>query len=149
MWDINEKDCDPRPPPHFPTTPLVEKHLWPLWASVITYSVCGTRQPSNLSHVQVSEAESKRKTWCMGPYTGVDYNNLILCQFQSRLQHIYHVNGQPPMPESTLPPGQGLWIWPLNSREASVSILASLLKEKNIDMIDIPFTAGLFWTSIR
>ncbi len=34
----------------------------------------------------------KRKTWCIGPYAGVDYN-LILCPLQSRLQHIYH--GQP------------------------------------------------------
>jgi hypothetical protein len=52
----------------------------------------------------------------MGPYAGVDYN-LTLYPLQCRLQHIYH--GQPysradrnPMPESTLSPGQGLWIWP-------------------------------------
>jgi hypothetical protein len=54
----------------------------------------------------------------MGPYAGVDYDNLTLCALQSRLQHIYH--GQPytrvdlnPTPESTLSPSQGLWIWPL------------------------------------
>jgi hypothetical protein len=60
----------------------------------------------------------QRKTWCMGPFAGVDYN-LTLCPLQRRLLHIYH--GQP-MPESTLtlcqsclhPPSQGLWIWPMN-----------------------------------
>ncbi len=31
----------------------------------------------------------QRKTWCMGPSTGVDYN-LTLCRLQSRLQHINH-----------------------------------------------------------
>ncbi len=58
-----------------------------------------------------------RKTWCMWPYAGVDYN-LTLCPLQSRLQHICH--GHPygrvdlnPAPESTLFPSQGLWIWPL------------------------------------
>jgi hypothetical protein len=52
----------------------------------------------------------------MGPYAGVDFN-LTLYQLLSRLQHIYH--GQQyarvdlnPMPESTLSPSQGLWIWP-------------------------------------
>jgi hypothetical protein len=41
----------------------------------------------------VSEAESKEKhAWCMGHYSGVDYN-LTLRPFQSQLQHIYH--GQP------------------------------------------------------
>jgi hypothetical protein len=39
-----------------------------------------------------TEAESKEKTWCMGPYAGVDYN-LTLCALQSRLLHIHH--GQP------------------------------------------------------
>jgi hypothetical protein len=33
-------------------------------------------------------AKSK-KTWCMGPHAGVDYN-LTLCRLQSRLQHMYH-----------------------------------------------------------
>jgi hypothetical protein len=57
----------------------------------------------------------------MRPHAGVDYN-LTLCPLQSRLQHIYH--GQPyarvdliPMPESTLYPSQGLWIWPLDILE--------------------------------
>jgi hypothetical protein len=52
----------------------------------------------------------------MGPYAGVDYN-LTLCPLQSRLQYIYR--RQPyvgsdlnPIPESTLAPSQGLWIWP-------------------------------------
>jgi hypothetical protein len=52
----------------------------------------------------------------MGPYAGVDHN---LCP-QSRHQHIYH--GQPyarvdlnPMPELTLSPSQGQWIWTLAS----------------------------------
>jgi hypothetical protein len=56
----------------------------------------------------------QRKTWF---YAGIDYN-LTLCPLQSRLQHVYH--GQPyarvdlnPMPESTLSPSQGLWIWNL------------------------------------
>ena len=60
---------------------------------------------------ECSEAESK-KTWCMGPYAGVDYN-LTLCPLQSRLQNIYP--GQPyaivdlnPMPESTLSSSQVL-----------------------------------------
>jgi hypothetical protein len=56
----------------------------------------------------------------MGPYAGVDYN-LTLCPLQqSRLQHFYHghsatlCQSRPnPMPESTLSPNQGLWIWPL------------------------------------
>jgi hypothetical protein len=61
----------------------------------------------------------QRKTWCMGPYAGVDLN-LTLCPLQSRHQHIYH--GQPyarvdlnPMPELSLSPSQGLWIWTLVS----------------------------------
>jgi hypothetical protein len=29
----------------------------------------------------------QRKTWCVGPYAGVDYN-LTLCPLQSRLQHL-------------------------------------------------------------
>jgi hypothetical protein len=52
----------------------------------------------------------------MGPYAGID-NNITLCPLQSRLQHIY--KGQPyarvdlnPIPESTLSPSPGLWIWP-------------------------------------
>jgi hypothetical protein len=51
----------------------------------------------------------------MGPYAGVDYN-LTLCALQSRLQHIYQATHARvdlnPMPESTLSPSQGLWIWP-------------------------------------
>ena len=54
----------------------------------------------------------QRKTWCMRPYAGVDYN-LTLCP----LQHTYH--GQPnarvevnPIPESTLSPSQWLRILP-------------------------------------
>jgi hypothetical protein len=61
-----------------------------------------------------SEAESKEKTWSMGPCGGVDYN-LTLCPLQSRLQHTYHE--QPyarvnlnSMPESTLFSSQGLLI---------------------------------------
>ncbi len=34
----------------------------------------------------------QRKTWCMGPYAGVDYNP-TLRPLQSQFQHIYH--GQP------------------------------------------------------
>jgi hypothetical protein len=61
----------------------------------------------------------------MGPYAVADYN-LILC----RLQYIYH--GQPyarvdhnPMPESTLSPSQGLWIWPRFSEKSSLIQLQS------------------------
>jgi hypothetical protein len=51
------------------------------------------------------------KTWCMGPFAGVDYYR-TLCPFQSRLQHIYLGHGQPyarvdPKPTesvATLPP---------------------------------------------
>jgi hypothetical protein len=68
--------------------------------------------------IQVDKKESigriRRKTCCMGPYAGADYN-LFLCTLQSRLHHIYH--RQPyarvdlnPMPESTLSPSQGLTI---------------------------------------
>jgi hypothetical protein len=39
----------------------------------------------------------QRKTWCIGPYAGVDYN-LTLCLLQRRLQF----NMGNPMPESTL-----------------------------------------------
>jgi hypothetical protein len=63
----------------------------------------------------------------MGRYAGVDYNP-TLCPFQSRLQHIYH--GQKcqsidlnPMPESTLSPSQGLWIWPLDSHPRTNSVM--------------------------
>jgi hypothetical protein len=63
-----------------------------------------------------SRGRIQRKTWCMGPFAGVDYN-LTLCRLLSRLQHIHH--GQPhtwvdlnPIPESTLSPCQGLRIWP-------------------------------------
>ncbi len=39
---------------------------------------------SSLSYIHTccTEAESKEKTWCMGPYAGVDYN-LTLCPLQS------------------------------------------------------------------
>jgi hypothetical protein len=36
-----------------------------------------------------SRGRIQRKTWCPGPYAGVDYN-LTLCSLQSRLQHMYH-----------------------------------------------------------
>ncbi len=62
----------------------------------------------------------QRKTQSVEPYAGVDYN-LTLCPLRSRLQHIY--NGQPYvrvdlnlMPESTLSPCQGHWIWPRYGR---------------------------------
>jgi hypothetical protein len=62
---------------------------------------------------------NQSKAWFRGHYSGVDYN-LTLCTIQSRLQRIYQ--WQPyakvdlnPMPESTLSPTQGLWIWPLSA----------------------------------
>ena len=63
---------------------------------------------------RMSPGRIQRKTRCMGPYAGVDYN-LTLCPLQSRLQHIYPGLGNP-MPQSTLSPSQGLRIWPLTSR---------------------------------
>ncbi len=36
-----------------------------------------------------SRGRIQRKTWCMGPSAGADYN-LTFCPLQSRLQHIYH-----------------------------------------------------------
>jgi hypothetical protein len=49
----------------------------------------------------------------MGPYAGVD-DNLTLCPLQVQLRHIYHGHWAAlnPMPESTLSPSRGLWIWP-------------------------------------
>jgi hypothetical protein len=56
------------------------------------------------------------KTWCMGPYAGVDYKfynlTLTLRTLRSRLQHIYHGQSYArvdlnPMPESTLAPQSG------------------------------------------
>ncbi len=65
----------------------------------------------------------QRKTCCMGPYAGVDYN-LTLCRLQNRVEHMDH--GQPdarvdliPMPESSLSPSQDLRIWPLQLRTES------------------------------
>jgi hypothetical protein len=51
----------------------------------------------------------QRKTWCMGPFAGVDYN-LTLCP----LQHMYHGHGHwVTLCRSRLyPPSQGLRIWP-------------------------------------
>ncbi len=40
----------------------------------------------------VCRGRIQRKSWCMGPYAGIDYNH-TLCPLQSRLQHIYL--GQP------------------------------------------------------
>jgi hypothetical protein len=50
----------------------------------------------------------------MAPYAGVVYN-LTLCLLQSRLQHIYARVYLNRMPQSTLSPSQGLWIWTLLS----------------------------------
>ncbi len=63
-------------------------------------------------YVQMDRGRMQRKTWCMGPLAGVDYN-LALCILQSQLQH-FTLGGQPyarvdlnPMPEPTLFPSQG------------------------------------------
>ncbi len=71
----------------------------------------------------------------MGPYTGVDYN-LALCPVQSRLQHICHGFGQPyarvdnnPMPESTLYPSQGPWIWSAAGLLVSTLVRLSMGKD--------------------
>jgi hypothetical protein len=57
----------------------------------------------------------------MGTYAGADYN-LTLCPLQSRLPtHLPWACGQPyarvdnPMPELTISPSQGIWIWPRSS----------------------------------
>ncbi len=60
---------------------------------------------------------NQKKNMVHGTLCRVDYN-ITLCPLQSRLQHIYHGQGQPyakvdlnPMPESTLSPfGSGLSI---------------------------------------
>jgi hypothetical protein len=58
-------------------------------------------------------AESKEKTWCVGPYAGVDYNH-PLCPLPTHLQwEPYARANLNPMPGSTLARSQGLWIWPL------------------------------------
>ncbi len=60
------------------------------------------------------------------------YCKLTLCRLQSRLQHMYH--GQPPFPDSTLSPCQGLRIWPRcrfadqSPIRATKNILAWLIK---------------------
>jgi hypothetical protein len=54
-----------------------------------------------------------KKTWCMGAYAGVDYS-ITSPYVQSRVDSKTFTTGNP-MPESTLPPCQGLWIWPLGS----------------------------------
>jgi hypothetical protein len=96
-----------------------------LWENLLTWfltnllflTVCGTAQ-TRISPYKY-RGRIQRKTRCMWPYAGVDYN-LTLCPLQSRRQHIYHE--QPyarvdlnPMPTSTLFPNLGLWIWPLDS----------------------------------
>jgi hypothetical protein len=57
----------------------------------------------------------QRKAWCLGPYAGaaspyvhsrVDSNTLTMSK--QPLQARVDLN---PMPESTLSPSQGLWIW--------------------------------------
>jgi hypothetical protein len=68
--------------------------------------------------VPVNRGRIQRKTWCTGPYAGVDYNR-TLCPLQSRLEHIYHGQSYArvdlnPMPESIYFPSQGLWILPLS-----------------------------------
>ncbi len=105
-----------------------------------------------------SEAESKEKhgVWDqMGPYAVVDYN-LTLCPLQSRLQHIYH--GQPyarvdllnPMPESTLSPSQGLWIWPQGSQDTSNIWWLSITTKngKQISAVHKKRNTGIFCISI-
>jgi hypothetical protein len=114
--------------------------VWDVAVSRLGLPVVGTVSADHTAKVTIAErlasplvrapylllirGRIQRKTWCisMGPYAGVDYTvcilyNLTLCPLQSRLQYIYH--GQPyarddlnPMPESTLSPSQGLWIWP-------------------------------------
>ncbi len=84
------------------------------------------RTPARLN---LTRGRIQRKTWCTGPYAGVD-SYLTLCPLHSQLQHIYH--GQPyarvnlnPMPESTLSPcSQVLWIWPQVPFRAPSLILA-------------------------
>ncbi len=74
----------------------------------------------------------QRKTWCIGPYDGIDYN-IALCQ----LQHKYH--GQTcarvdlnPMLESTLSPRQGLKIWLLCTYKNKVIPSSSNFKPPSV-----------------
>ncbi len=69
----------------------------------------------NYNTLANTEAESKENVvsyffLSMGPYAAVDYNNLTLCPLQNRLYNTFTMGI--PMPESTLSPSQGLWIWP-------------------------------------
>ncbi len=89
------------------------------------YSVGGRAKLPTLPYVTLvfrprdwSEAESKDKQGACDPMLELTITSIY--PLQSPLQHIYH--GQPyarvdhnPMPESTLSPSQGLWIWPLKN----------------------------------
>ncbi len=58
------------------------------WGFLPSNSLAAVQNPARL----YNWGRIQRKTWCMEPYAGVDYN-LSLCPLQSRLQHIHH--GQP------------------------------------------------------
>ncbi len=117
---------------------------WPCFISCKDmYSVSKKLQPPPSpciwAHIRGRYLSAKKDTSrcnpLMGPYAGVDYifnYNLTLCPLQSLLQNIYH--GQPharvdlnPMPESTLSPCQGLWIWPLVCLKRQLSAFCSLI----------------------
>jgi hypothetical protein len=93
------------------TSPLPRHHgsVWPL--SVISLLLTNT----------VSRGRIQRKTWCMEPYAGVDYNiNLRRLQ----LQHIYH--GQPYARESAITLCQSRLCPPVSDLEFGLRVLACL-----------------------
>ncbi len=71
-----------------------------------------------------TEAESKEKPWCMGPYAGVDYNLSPYVNSRVDSNTFTMGNGQTyarvdfnPMPELTLFPSQRLGFWPRDHKE--------------------------------
>jgi hypothetical protein len=73
-------------------------------------------QSGNCTVYNKHRGRIQRKTWCMGPYAGVDYTSPYV---DTRVDSNTFTMGQPyprvdhnPMPEPTLSPSQGLRIWP-------------------------------------
>jgi hypothetical protein len=62
-------------------------------------------------HATMPERPKQRKAWCMGPYAGVDYTLPYVRSTANSNTCIMGIGN--PMPESTLSPSQGFWIWPL------------------------------------
>ncbi len=75
-------------------TNVQASHLEPSGATTSFRCRRSSSSPHQLQVIQYIQYNNQQrpnpnKTWCMGPYAGVDYNP-ILCRLQSRLQHMYH-----------------------------------------------------------